>query len=311
MPLPPFSLLKNIHNLANSLFRRLAQQAKDQKRVVAFGDEESANRFKTAHDGEGIYWDGVMKPENLEAGGIDQRSFGLLIQVKDIFSWSAGNLDSLGGLSPMSETIGQDEMLARSASAQLADMQDATSEFAKSIFNQLAWYEWIDPTLNRILQKPIKGTDIVVSVLWTPETRQGDFLKFNFDIIPQSMREDTPAAKVQKLQAVITNFYGPLMPFFEQQGRMIDVDRLNKMIADYSNLPELEQLIVAMDPEQREQIAGPQGNSMPMPAQMKRTYERVNRPGATRVGKDMALVQTLMGGNVQPSEAAAIGRGST
>lgn len=309
MPLPPFSVLKNIQDLANSLFRRLANQAKIQKRVVGFSDEDSAKRFSTAHDGDGVYWDG-QKPENIEAGGIDQRTLALLIQVKDIFSWASGNLDSLGGLSAMSETASQDEMIAKSANAQIADMQDATSDFAKKIFGQLAWYEWTDPVRNRILQKELPGgVGMSLAVEWTPETRHGDFLDFNFDIIPMSMREDNPAQKIQKIQAALMNIFLPLQPFMQQQGLTLDAKRLTSLVADYSNMPELEQLIVAMNPEAGQQ-QGPIGNPNPTtkPAQTKRTYERINRPGATRVGKDMALVQTLMGGNVQEAEAAAIGR---
>ena len=312
LAMPPMATLKNVHNLANSLFRRLAAQARNQKRVVGFDDEESANRFKMARDGDGVHWKG-QKPENIEAGGIDPAVLAFFIQLKDIFSWTAGNLDSLGGLSPMAETAKQDELLARSANAQLADMQEATNEFAQTIFRQIAWYEWTDPVRVRILQKEIPGTDEYLSVEWSPETRRGDFLDFNFSINPHSMREDSPAAKIQKLQGVLMQFYGPLQPFFQQQGLTVDVRRLNELVSDYSNLPELEQLIIAVNPETAAQMAGqgPAGNPSPTLAKAavtKRTYERINRPGATRVGKDMAMMQTLMGGNPQPSEAAAIGR---
>jgi len=309
MPLPPFSLLRNIHELANNLFRRLAAQAKRQKRVAGFSDEESANRFARAHDGDAIFWDGA-KPESIEIGGVDQRTFALMIQVKDIFSWAAGNLDSLGGLSPMSDTASQDEMLARASSAQMADMQDGVAEFARRIFRQIAWYEWTDPIRNRILQKELKGTGIIIPVKWTPETRQGDFLDFNFSINPQSMREESPAGKIKKLGDILDKFLLPLQPMFEQQGLMVDGRRLTALIADYADLPELEQLVVAVSGQQQP-TSGPIGNPTPMPANTTRTNIRVNRPGATRVGKDMALIQQLMGGRVQKAESAAIGRGNT
>jgi len=312
MPLPPFSLLKNIQELANSLFRRLAAQAQAQKRVVAFADEDSAVNFKKAHDGDGIQWSG-QKPESIEVGGIDQVTLAMFIQVKDLFSWASGNLDSLGGLSPMAETAKQDQMLAKSASAQLADMQDATAEFAQKIFRQIAWYEWTDPVRERVLQREVPGTDITIPVEWNAETRQGDFLDFNFSINPQSMREDTPGAKIQKLQGILTQFFGPMQPFMQQQALTVDVRRMTHMLADCSNLPELEQLIISVDPNKILENGGPSGNPTPgtKPANTHRTYERVNRPGATRPGKDIALMQTLLGGNPQPAEAAAISRGAS
>ncbi len=44
-----------------------------------------------------------------------------------------------------------------------------------------------------------------------------------------------------------------------------------------------------------------------MPNNTTRTYERVNKPGATRSGKDDVMSRLLMGGNVQQAEGAALG----
>jgi hypothetical protein len=304
--MPPLGTLRNIHELANSLFRRMVAQAQNQKRLVGFDNEQSANRFKTAKDSDGVFWQG-QKPEMLEVGGIDQVNLATFIQVKDLFSWTAGNLDSLGGLSPMSETATQDEMLAQSSGAMIDDMRDAMTNFATAVFRQIAWYEWTDPVRTRTLQKEIPSTGDYIAVQWTSETRQADFLDFNFAINPYSMREESPDQKIRKLHNILTGFYGPLQPFFQMQGLTIDVRRLNELVADYSNLPELSQLIVDMDRQMVDAMGatGPQGIKAP---QTKRTYERINRPGATRVGKDQALMQTLLGGKVQPTEAAAISR---
>lgn len=311
MPLPPFSVLRNINELANSLFRRMAAQSNKQKRLVGFNDEESAKRFGQAKDGGAIFWSGT-KPEKLEVDGIDQRTMALFIQVKDLFSWVSGNLDSMGGLSPMAETAKQDEMLMQSASAQIADMQDAVTVFAQDVFKSIAWYEWTDPIRERVLQKTVPGTDVSIPVLWTPETRQGDFLDFNFTIIPQSMREDSPAAKISKLNNILQQMILPMMPLFESQGLAIDARKLLMLISDYSNLPELEDVVIAADPAMQEPGMQPAGNPQPeirMPAHTSREYIRTNRPGATRVGKDMSMIQTLLGGGVQPSEGQAMFQG--
>lgn len=307
MPLPPFSVLRNIFELANSLFRRMANQAESKKNLVGFADEDSAKRFNNAKDGTAIQHDGP-KPEPLTAGGIDQANMALFIQVKDMFSWAAGNLDSMGGLSPMAETAKQDALLAQSASAQVADMQDATSMFAESIFRSLAWYEWTDPLRDRHLQKPVPGSDVVLKVKWSPETRQGDFIDFNFTISPQSMREDSPAAKSEKLTVMLQQVILPLLPNLQAQGLGIDARRIVELLSDYNNLPELEQIIITSEGmASPEQIAG-DPNPSTKPAHTTRTYERINRPGATRVGKDMALTQALMGKPGQQSELDSIFR---
>ena len=307
MPLPPFSILRNIFELTNSLYRRMAYQAKKQKRVVGFADEDSALRFNKARDGDGVHWSS-QKPEDIAAGGIDQTNLAFFLQSKDQFSWLAGNLDTMGGLSPMSETAKQEQLLSQTTNAQMADMQDATSAVAESIFRAIAFYEWTEPVRERMLQKPVPGgADVVLSVNWTPETRQADFLDFNFTISPQSMREDSPAAKSEKLLATLQQVILPLLPNLQSQGLQLDAQRLIELLSDYQNLPELEQLLVTSEGAiAAEQIAGNPEPAAAKPSHTHRTYERINRAGATRHGKDDVLSRIALGAGVQESEQLSL-----
>jgi len=309
MPLPPIGLLKNIQKLVSSTLRRLSSQAEKQKNVVGFENSESAERFQNAKDGDAIFWKGAEKPINLQAGGVNQQTFALMLQLRDLFSWAGGNIDSLGGLSAMSETLGQDELLAQSASGQVRDMQEAASKFAKSVFRQLAWYEWTDPIRERTLEQQIAGTTISIPVKWSKETKRGDFLDFNFNINVQSMRDDDPALKIKKIMASLSQIYFPGLPMMQQQGLTLDFRKITSLLADYSNIPELEQIIISIDPALNQQQT-PAGNPNPVakPAQTNRTYTRINRPGATRPGKDKALSMMMSGMNIQGAEAEAAGR---
>ena len=306
MPMAPFAQVRAIHDICNSIIRRLVWQVENKKDVTAFEDEGDAKKFRETKDGHAMVYHG-REPKNLSSGGIDQPSLALLIQLKDMFSWATGNLDSLGGLSPMAETAKQDEMLFASASAQIRDMQDATTEFAREIMKQLAWYEWTEPVRTRMLSKELPGTSYTIPVKWDPSTIDADILDLNLDINPVSMRDEMPELKLSKIEGILNRIIGPLMPFLQQQGMTIDVQRTVEIASDYVNIPELTQIIVPMggSPGQTE---APAGNPQPMakPAETKRTYERVNRTGATRVGKDMALVSSLLGANVQGAEQKSI-----
>lgn len=309
LPLPPVSLLQDLNDLANLLFRRLSKQAEAKKSVAAFsgGNDDDVARLRGARDGDGIVYNGT-KPEKLEVGGIDSPTMALFLQTKDLFSYMAGNLDALGGLGPMSETVGQDTMIQQSASARLDYMKSRTLDFARSVFKSLAWYEWTDPVRERTIEKPVKGSDITVQTKWSYETRDGDWLDYNFDIDVHSMQYDSPAVKLQKLGAVIERYIMPAYQQMQQQGGEIDFKELKETVAKLSNLPELNDIIKfgAPAPEQPET-----GNSEPttkMPTNTTRTYERVNRPGATRHGKDDAMSRLLMGSKVQGAEMAALTR---
>jgi len=311
LPLPPASLWRDLHEIANSLFRKLANQAMSKKRVAGFqgGNDTAVANLKRAKDGEGIVYDG-QPPVNLDVGGIDQPTLAMFLQTRDLFSYFGGNLDALGGLSPQTETGVQDKMLNDAAGARTDAMRATTIAFVKKVFKALAWYEWTDPARERIIEKPIDGTDIVLQRVWSEETREGDFIDYNLDIDPYSMQNDTPSIRLQKVGQVFERYIIPLLPVIQQQGGQIDIQKLLDLVSKLANVDEIRNLVSfgAPTPGAEQQGGSPQPQVTGKPAHTTRTYERVNRPGATRHGKDDVLTRMLMGGGVQESEAAALGR---
>lgn len=313
LPLPPVALWRDLHELGNSLFRKLGRQADAKKTVAAFsgGNDEDVEALKKAADGEGVRYTG-QKPEAITVGGIDAPTLAFYLQVRDLFSYFAGNLDSLGGLAPTTETVGQDRLLSEAASARLRHMSDMTVDFARSIFKALAWYEWTDPIRRRTIQKTLPGTDISIRVDWSPETREGNWLDYNFDVDPYSMQDNSPSAKLAKIGMALERFVLPLLPQIEMAGGQIDFKALLDHVARFGDVPELGDIVRFADRDMGGQPVAAGANAQPTaaarPAHTTRTYERVNRPGATRHGKDDVLSRLLMGGKVQMSEAASLGR---
>jgi len=308
--LPPVSIWRDMHELGNVLFRKLAKQAMAQKTVLGFpgGDDEAVGRFKTASDGDGITYNG-RQPERLEAGGVNNVTLAFFLQVRDLYSYFAGNLDSLGGLAPTTETVGQDRLLSDAASARLKEMAGRVVDCLRQIFETLGWYEWTDPVRRRILRKPLPGRDdIYVETEWGPETRRGDYFGHNFDIDVFSLQDDSPAERLSKITMIWERFVVPALPLIQAGGGSVDFEALFALIAQYANIPEIKDLVKFQASTVGEMPV--QGDPEPsrMPTHTTRTYERVNRPGATRQGKDSVLAQLLMGGSPQASEKAVMGR---
>ena len=317
LPLPPVSEWQDLHSLSNALFRKLSAQAMSHKRVAAFqgGSDDDITNLKRAMDGEGIRYTGG-KPEEIELGGVDQPTLAFFLNAWDRYNMICGNLDSLGGLSPQSDTATQEKLVNEAASARLKDMGDCVVEFAKDIFRRLAWYVWTDPVRER---KYVKVFDekhgISIDKKWTPETRDGDFLDYNFDIDVFSMQDDGPATRIQKLMTFFERLVLPMQPMMEAQGAMIDMKAVVDYVARNSNMPEMGEMIMFQDrpPNDRAPMGGsprPSYISTKSPV-TRRIYERVGRPGATRHGRDAAMMQTLLGGNAQPAELAAMSAGRT
>ena len=297
MGLPPASLWRDLHELANALFRKLGNQADGQKSVLGFdgSDDEGVENFKNARDGDGIKWNG-RKPERLEAGGVNRETLAFQMQCRELFSYFAGNLDSLGGLAPLTETVGQDRLIAEAATAQLRDMADNVTEVSRDIFYSLAYYEWHDPIKRRRVDKPIPGTDATIPINFGPELKVGNFDLYDLAIDVYSRSDDTPSTKLQKLGLIVKEYIIPLAPFIQQTG-VIQVENIFKLLAKFANFPEVNELIAFVD-----NIAAPEESGGGMPAHTTREYIRKGGAGQSRQGASAAMQQILMGGNVQDAE---------
>lgn len=320
LPLSPVAIWKDMNELANSIYRKLAKQAVAKKNIagVIGGTDQEINRIKNAKDGDAVNVSGA-KIENMSLGGIDNTSLAFFLQNRDLFSLLAGNLDALGGLSPQSETAAQDRLITEAASARIKSMADATIEFAKEIFTRLAWYMWTDPVRVRKYRKVgSEKFNIGLNKVWTPETRDGDFLDYNFDIAVFSMQDDSPSTRLQKLGNIFNTFIFPMMQEFQAQGARINLKAVLEYIGENANMSELSSFVEFMD-QPPPMANGPQQMAMglPQPSYVstkapvtRRVYERVNRPGAmTERGKTAVLMQALMGQKVQGDEMAGINIG--
>lgn len=305
LPLPPVMIWQDIHELSNVLYRKLGDQAEAQKTVQGFygGNDDSVEAFKKADDGDAIRYSGGT-PTILTAGGVNPNTLAFFMQTKDFFSWIAGNLDSLGGLSPQAETLGQEKLISESSSAQLRDMANQVVDFSRELFRTLAYYEWHDPARRRILEMQIPGTELTIPVPWDQQARKGGYNMYDLDVDPISLQDDSPSRKLQQLNMIMQQYIGPLLPAIEAAGGQLDVQAILDLVAKNADFPELKELVI---------FANEQSNSFNTqdqrkPANTSRTVTRVNRPGATESGKSAALQQTLLGGRQQPAEAAVTGR---
>ena len=244
LPLPPVSAWIDLHRLANRLFRKLGDQADAQKTVPAFsgGDDEGVKAFKDVRDGEGISYSGPP-PVNLKTGGVDATTLGFYNQCRDLYSYFGGNLDSMGGLSAQTETVGQDKLIAAASSAQMKDMIDMVASFSEDVFRSLAFYEWNDPIGSRLLEKKIPGTELSVNVPWSEVTRVGEFNDFMLEIDVYSYQDQSPSTKLAKLQMFMERFVFPLMPAIEQAGGVLGVQEILQLGSRFAGLPEAADII--------------------------------------------------------------------
>lgn len=311
MPLTPSHLWMQLHRIVNALYRKLDRQASRQKNVTAIQsrDSKDGDIIRKASDGDAVCLQNPAAAQELGLGGIDQRNFAFMLQSKDLFNWLCGNLDILGGGGPGSDTATQDKMMLTNASQRIVQMQQTLELFVKGVLSDFAYYVWKDPWQTYQTEIDVEGySPPPIKGPFTPEMRQHDFFSHKIDIEPYSMEIKTPGQKMGQLMQIMQGIVLPAMPQLMQQGINADWRQLFKMIAEYNQIPELEDILTQGRAPLNADTAAPQpgqgGPSRQPAAPVKRTIsERVSRPGkSNNANASAAMITQLMGGRLQPAE---------
>ena len=303
MPLPPVALWKDLNRIINLTGNKLIDQIERMKKntLIDSQDKELGDLLRDARDGEGIVAQNLQGVKEIVLGGLDQPSFGALLQFKQLFAYMGGNLDALGGLAAMSGTVGQDKLLNEGASQRIKQMQGKMYVATQRLCEDIAEYFWSDPTLSMPISKPIPGTGDTIETEWNREQMQGSPQDYGLVVEPYSLQKRSPRERLAQVQEFWDRMIQSL-PIYQAMGMMPNAEALHKLYIELAELPELGDLVTYTQGEQM-----PQNNRQRMPSSTKRTYERVNRGSATQAGQEQRMIQNMMGGGdggMQASEAA-------
>jgi hypothetical protein len=309
MPIPPMSAIRNLHELVNILWRKLAEHGIAQKEILAYSGSanDDAKRLQYSNNGEAVLINMMDKLRPVSWGGMKPENMAAADRVKALFNEMSGNLALIGGTNAQSPTLGQDEILNRSASAQITEMQERMIAFARDVFQRTAQVWWENPVMVYEDSREVAGQQVPVSV--TPQMRQRPFKSLDWDIDPYSMSQATPEMKL----AGIKDMMGMIAPFLQmaqQQGVNPDWPYLIKLYAQYRNSPEIARFLKAgPPPEQKDamQQAGQLKDQLMQP-NTTRTNVRINRAGAPSDEAHNKIMQQLLAGGTNGSQQASLGR---
>lgn len=315
MPKAPIQNLYDLHLATNELYRKLFRQAGRQKQLLAVDGAaiEDATRAITANDGEAFQCNRPEGMKPMDFGGPNAMNFQFADHLAQKFSYQAGNLDGMGGLSPQSKTLGQDRMLAETSSKAIADKQATTVDFVTRVCTALLWFHHNDPM--RVYQhehkvdgyekpklrevfpagaKDAMGDDRILR-------RDARFEELGVRVDPYSMQHATPSSRLQFLVQTVTQIIAPMLPMLQQQGIALDLNTLLKKIGEFADQPDLAEVLTIQEPPQ-DPSGGGAPDGPPKPAVSQRTYTRENVPMRTQQGDSLNLRNAMMG--VNTGEAA-------
>lgn len=296
LPKGPIMDLIDQHEQINGMLRKLSRQAERQKDLLLVMNDEDVDRIKDANDGEAVRVHNPNGGQQVPFGGPNATLFAYFTAMKDLFSWQAGNLDSMGGLAPQAKTLGQDKMLSENASRTVADLQETTIAFTSRVLKAMCWYWWHDPfqTMQTVYQ--VEGLEEVsVNLEATPQDRaQVPFNSLEIKVDPYSMQFSTPQSRGAALNQLIQQIVLPALPLLQQQGITFNMQKFLEIMAGYLDMPDLQEVVSIQEPIQDRMEPAPEPDGPRMPQSSTREYVRHNRSERTPQATNSNLVASLM-----------------
>lgn len=292
IPLTPKDVWMSQQFALNELFNKVIGQEVNRLDAWIFPRDaktEATNLLGAAKGRIAIKCDRPDAIKNLRSPGMDQSSFGLMMQLFNIWQTNSGNINLLGGGSATSETATQDQMLMANASRRVTKMQNQVTNFSREIYETLVWYLTYVPRVDIPISSDI-GDGMTSHVPLKAEEIHGTFNKWNLEIDPYSGQDMTPA---KRLAAIEQSFQiiMQLAPILQQQGQAPDMVAYLKLKAQYMGAPEITRLVRSIGGELMNQET-PVGQ---MPAKMATSTRRYERVSKSAGGGDQsrAILQAL------------------
>lgn len=298
LPVPPAANIMELHMFTNELMRKVGRQANRQKNVLVVeqAGEKGADIIRNSNDGEiAIVPRGSLDHmKDIKYGGADPLTMQALIWAMQTTDTEGGNLQTLGGLGPSAETFRGDKLIHDTASSLIRFLQLGLMRTAKSILRKHAWWVWVEDIRDFSGWTSVPGEhDIPIEWSFTAEEREGDYLDYNYSLVPHSLVEQTPEEKAQEVVELWHSMILPNAEMLIQSGHMPNAAGTVRYICKQRDIP-FDVLLKVMDPAMKQQMAGQVSAPDRLNNKTSHTVnERISRPGMTPNGNDNVMSQSL------------------
>lgn len=241
--LPPLSNLQDLHVAVNELWNKAVRDAVEAKQILyaQAAARQDADRTMKAPNGQVVFGNTPAEMmRELRFRGADPNTVMLVMQGEQLFNRRSGNMDALAGLGPQAETLGQDKLIQEAASRKIEDMQQQTETFVLFGIEKLMWYPFTDPLINIPLSYSVPGWDeFSAQDTLTREDIRGEYLDYNFGLVPHSINRLTPQQRV----AAAVRMFELCQPLLEmaatQSGDLFQVREFIESIAELSGVSDI------------------------------------------------------------------------
>lgn len=258
LPSSPAQNVLNLHNFAQTLWRKLRDQAERSKQMTIsrVGDEEDAEKVKSATDGDHLSLNDPESVTTLKLDGIDQQIYSMLGTAVSMFDRAAGNPMQRLGLGQSADSAKGEGIIQEQVDRLEGHYQTKFHDFLCEVGKELGYMLYMDAATEIPMKREIPNTGIFVTDDWHgafwegengEQARYGDFDLHEIKAIPFSTRYRPPSQRLQEITGMV-QLLMPMEPLLNQRGKAFNITRFLKLASTYSDLPELEDLYEDIEP---------------------------------------------------------------
>lgn len=304
MPKAPAPGLVCLHREQNKLWKKLGNQASNQKTNILYSDAADAEAHKKAKDQDYIRSNSPQGLKEVSTGGPHNMVQAFSMLGYNMFNDMAGNIKAVAGLGRQADTLGQEKMIVENASAQILALSQRATAFTHRLMNKLGWFFWHNPHESMTSSYSVPGLpQFQTERKVTPQERSKKrFEDIDIRLDPYSLQYLSPQDKASIIEGFTKEVFIPLAPLFNKPGISDFMQAYVKKVAKFRNMPELielmEVLVGVQEMPQGEQDDGG-GEAPGMNPETTRNYNRVSTsPGQSDQGESQQMIQNLMGGEM-------------
>ncbi len=245
MPNSRGAMMLDMHDFVNSEYRRIFMKEDQAAEFFTYegGAEEDARRIRDAMDGQLIQVNNNAAVTRRTKGGTNPQALAIAIHGRQLFDELSGQIRRFGGVSSSADTATEAQIDNANTTRLMRDMQLQVMEFTKRILQNIAWYEWTNPTRVRQVELKVGRNGMAVSEMWTPEIREGDFIEHEIDIVPDSMEHRSSRQQLAELMQAVQTVVIPAMQMPSERPVVLKTPELLKKYSELANLPELAEVV--------------------------------------------------------------------
>ncbi len=268
VPIAPVGIWYDLHVRSNAMMKKILEQGESQKNVFVYKRSAAADaeEILNADNNESVGVDDPQSAQVVSFGGVEPNSVQHLSVLLQQFSYMAGNIEQLAGVSSNADTATEATFLQNNANVVVEDMRNTVYDAVCHTYRILAWYLHYDPlidipmTTRKIVTNETTGFQTVVdeNIRLTPEQRMGDFLDYAIKIEAKSLTRLSAQQQLKNTMMFLTNVLPAVAnaamlmsqmgkPFnieaaLKEFGAMLDIQWIDSLFDD----PNMMQRLVMM-----------------------------------------------------------------